>query len=91
MESIVCCAVAAYDAVKPISRRSAASKLSASESLCNIADEAIQIRRGIGYLGELPIERSYRCLRINPFFEGTNNIQRIVIARDILRSNGVWS
>jgi alkylation response protein AidB-like acyl-CoA dehydrogenase len=91
MESIIYRTAAMYDAGKPVSRQSATVKLFASESLCKIADKAVQIHGGMGYSRELPIERFYRDARINPIFEGTNEIQKIVIARDILKRNGVWS
>ena len=91
MDSIIYRTAAMYDAGKPVSRQSATVKLFASESLCKIADKAVQIHGGMGYSRELPIERFYRDARINPIFEGTNEIQKIVIARDILKRNGVWS
>lgn len=89
MDSIIYRTAAAYDAGKPISRQSAIVKLFCSEGLCKVADRAVQIHGGMGYSRELPIERFYRDARINPIFEGTNEIQKIVIARDIIKRNGV--
>ncbi len=88
MESMVYRTAMAYDAGKPISRESATVKLYCSESLDRVADMAVQIHGGMGYSRELPIERYYRDSRINRIFEGTNEIQRIVISREILKRNG---
>jgi alkylation response protein AidB-like acyl-CoA dehydrogenase len=89
MESIVYRTAAAYDAGKSISRQSATVKLFCSEGLDKVADHAVQIHGGMGYSRELPIERYYRDSRINLIFEGTNEIQKIVIARDVIKKNGV--
>jgi alkylation response protein AidB-like acyl-CoA dehydrogenase len=89
MESMVYRTAAEYDAGKPISRQSAMVKLYCSEGLVKIADRAVQVHGGMGYSRELPIERIYRDARINPIFEGTNEIQKIVIARDVIKKNGV--
>jgi len=89
MESIVYRTAVDYDLGKDISRQSAIVKLYCSESLDEIADCAVQIHGGMGYSRELPIERYYRDSRINKIFEGTNEIQRGIIARDIIKKNGV--
>jgi alkylation response protein AidB-like acyl-CoA dehydrogenase len=89
MESMVYRTAHAYDEGKPISRQSATVKLFCSESLDKIVDMAVQIHGGMGYSREMPIERFYRDSRINRIFEGTNEIQKLVIARDILKKNGV--
>jgi alkylation response protein AidB-like acyl-CoA dehydrogenase len=91
MESLVYRTAAAYDQGKTISRQSAMVKLLCSEGLCKVADRAVQIHGGMGYSRELPVERFYRDARINPIFEGTNEIQKIVIARDVLKRNGILS
>jgi alkylation response protein AidB-like acyl-CoA dehydrogenase len=91
MESLVYRTAAAYDQGKTISRQSAMVKLLCSEGLCEVADRAVQIHGGMGYSRELPVERFYRDARINPIFEGTNEIQKIVIARDVLKRNGILS
>ena len=91
MESIVYRTAAAYDEGKSVSRQSATVKLFCSEGLIKVADRAVQVHGGMGYSRELPIERFYRDARINPIFEGTNEIQKIVIARDVLKRNGILS
>lgn len=91
MESIVYRTAAAYDEGKPVSRQSATVKLFCSEGLIKVADRAVQVHGGMGYSRELPIERFYRDARINPIFEGTNEIQKIVIARDVVKRNGILS
>jgi alkylation response protein AidB-like acyl-CoA dehydrogenase len=91
MESIVYRTAAMYDASKPVSRQSAQVKLFCSEGACKVADLAVQVHGGMGYSRELPIERFYRDLRINRIFEGTNEIQRTVIAHDVIKKKGVVS
>ena len=88
MESIVYRTAVDYDAGKSISRETAMVKLYCSDSLDKIADLAVQIHGGMGYSQELPIERFYRDSRINRIFEGTNEIQKTIIARDVLKKKG---
>ncbi len=88
MESIVYRTAAAYEAGKQISRQSAIVKLVCSEGLDYVADCAVQIHGGMGYSREMPIERFYRDSRINRIFEGTNEIQRLVIAKDVIKRGG---
>ena len=88
MESMVYRTAVDYDLKKDVSRQSAIIKLFCSESLDKIADFAVQIHGGMGYSRELPIERFYRDSRINRIFEGTNEIQKGIIAREVLKKNG---
>jgi alkylation response protein AidB-like acyl-CoA dehydrogenase len=88
MESIVYRTATDYDLGKDISTQSAMVKLYCSDSLDRIVDYAVQIHGGMGYSQELPIERYYRDSRINRIFEGTNEIQKGIIAREIVKRNG---
>jgi alkylation response protein AidB-like acyl-CoA dehydrogenase len=60
------------------------AKLFASETAAYVTDEAIQIHGGMGYSKEMPLERYYRDARITRIYEGTSEIQRMVIARNEL-------
>ncbi|MGH7256623.1 MAG: acyl-CoA dehydrogenase family protein [Nitrospirales bacterium] len=88
MESAVYRTAWMYDKGQRITRESAICKLYASEALCRIADKAVQIHGGMGYMGEHSVERYYRDARINRIFEGTDEIQRLVIAEDLLKQTG---
>lgn len=64
------------------------AKLKATEVLAMVADEAIQIHGGMGLMEELPLERIWRDARIERIWEGTSEIQRHIISRDLLRPLG---
>ena len=53
----------------------------------NIVNEALQIHGGYGYLKDYPLERNLRDLRVHQILEGTNEIMRVIIAREILKEN----
>jgi alkylation response protein AidB-like acyl-CoA dehydrogenase len=67
-----------------VSDRASMAKLFASELLGRVADAAVQIHGGMGYMRELWIERAYRDARIYRIYEGTSEIQRLVIAQGLL-------
>ena len=67
------------------STESAIAKLYASEAAWRIADRALQIHGGYGYTKDFPLERYLRDLRIFRIYEGSSEIQRTIIARDLLR------
>jgi butyryl-CoA dehydrogenase len=66
----------------------AMAKLKATEALAMIADEAIQIHGGMGLMDELPLERIWRDARVERIWEGTSEIQRHIISRELLRAVG---
>ena len=67
------------------SMESAEAKLYASEMATRVAHKAIQVHGGYGYSTEFPVERHYRDARITEIYEGTSEIQRIVIAANLLK------
>ena len=66
----------------------AMAKLVASESAVWITDEAVQIFGGYGYMRDYPVEKLLRDAKGTEIYEGTNEIMRLVIARDALRETG---
>ena len=72
------------DSGRPFSKESAMAKLFASEISSKIADMAIQIHGGYGYIKSYPVERYYRDARVTRIYEGTAEIHRMVIARSVL-------
>jgi alkylation response protein AidB-like acyl-CoA dehydrogenase len=70
---------------KPFTREASMAKLFASETSNRICDKAVQIHGGYGYIDEFPVERYFRDARVQTIYEGTSEIQRLVIAREVLR------
>ena len=68
-----------------ISTESAACKLYATEMVGRVADRAVQIHGGAGYISEYAVERFYRDVRLLRLYEGTSQIQQIIIARNMIR------
>jgi alkylation response protein AidB-like acyl-CoA dehydrogenase len=76
-------AAAAKDRGEPITRYSAMAKLMASETAMFVTDEAIQVFGGYGYMKDFPVERLLRDAKATEIYEGTSEIQRILIARGL--------
>jgi acyl-CoA dehydrogenase len=72
----------------PSNREIASAKLFASETLARVTDEAIQIYGGMGLMSDLPLERLWRDSRVERIWEGTSEIQRHIISRELLRPLG---
>lgn len=66
-------------------KEAAMVKLFSSEVANRVADMAVQIHGGMGYMKDYPVERFYRDLRLTRIYEGTSEIQRLVIARELLK------
>jgi alkylation response protein AidB-like acyl-CoA dehydrogenase len=73
-----------YDQGKVVNVLASCAKLFASEVAKRCADGALQIHGGYGYISEYPVERLYRDARLGEIGEGTSEIQRMIIARDLL-------
>ncbi|MDP1921025.1 MAG: acyl-CoA dehydrogenase family protein [Myxococcales bacterium] len=76
------------EAKVPFTREASMAKLFASELSNRAADKAVQIHGGYGYIDEFPVERYLRDARVQTIYEGTSEIQRIVIAREVLKQLG---
>ncbi|XP_050667286.1 short-chain specific acyl-CoA dehydrogenase, mitochondrial [Leptidea sinapis] len=77
------------DNKKPFTKEAAMAKLAASEAATFVSHQSIQILGGMGYVSDMPAERHYRDARITEIYEGTSEIQRLVIAGQIIKEYGV--
>ena len=73
------------DAGRPFTRQASIAKLTASDAAMRVTTDAVQVLGGNGYTRDYPVERLFRDAKVTQIFEGTNQIQRMVIARDLLR------
>jgi alkylation response protein AidB-like acyl-CoA dehydrogenase len=73
------------DAGRPARHAAAMAKLFASEAAMRAATRAVQIHGGAGYITEFPVERIFRDAKLTEIGEGTSEVQRLVIAREILQ------
>lgn len=73
------------DAGMRVTRESAMAKLFASEMAVRVADDAVQIHGGYGFIKDYPVEKFYRDVKLCTIGEGTSEIQRLVIARQLLK------
>ena len=78
-------AAALKEAGKPFTREGSMAKVFASEKANRACDIGVQIHGGYGYIDEFPAERHYRDARVTTIYEGTSEVQRIVIAREVLK------
>lgn len=81
-------AAALYDTGQPYGTEAAMAKLYASEAAGRIAHKAVQIHGGSGYFKPTTVERIYRDQRVTEIYEGTSEIQRLVISRSLIQSAG---
>ena len=72
----------------PANREVAQAKMYASEMLAEVTDETIQIYGGMGLMDDLPLERFWRDARVERIYDGTSEIQRHIISRELLRPLG---
>ena len=75
------------DDQQPIVKAAAMSKYYASEMVGRVADRAVQVFGGAGYIAEYCVERFYRDVRLFRIYEGTSQIQQLVIAREVLKEH----
>ena len=78
-------AAARRDAGEPCIKEASMAKLFASEMAERVASDAIQIHGGYGYVADFPVERIYRDVRVCQIYEGTSDVQRLVIARELAK------
>ena len=64
------------------------AKLAASEAATFVAHQSIQVLGGMGYVSDMPVERNYRDARITEIYEGTSEIQKLIIAGALLKECG---
>ena len=77
------------DAGKPFIKEASMAKLYGSRVAVELADKAVQLHGGVGYLSPSPVERIYRDAKVTEIYEGTSEIQRLIIARQILDSGNI--
>jgi len=82
---LIYAAAARKDSGKRVTRESAMAKLFASEMAVRAADQALQIHGGYGFIKDYPVEKFYRDVKLCTIGEGTSEIQRLVIARQLLK------
>ena len=73
------------DAGRPFGRQASIAKLIATDNAMKVATDAVQVLGGAGYTRDFPVERYMREAKVMQIFEGTNQIQRLVISRDLAR------
>jgi acyl-CoA dehydrogenase len=86
--TLVVVAARRRDAGQPLTYEASAAKYFASEMVGRVADRAVQIHGGAGYIADYGIERYYRDVRLFRIYEGTSQIQQVIIARQMIREAG---
>jgi len=84
-ESMIMESARRYDAGQDCSREASCCKLFATEAVGRIADRTLQIFGGAGYMRDYPIEQLYRDVRVLRIYEGTSQIQQLIIAKNLLK------
>jgi acyl-CoA dehydrogenase len=84
-EALLGAVAAKFDRGENVSLEAASLKYFASEAAGRVADRAVQIHGGAGYMAEYKVERFYRDVRLLRIYEGTSQIQQVIIAREMLR------
>jgi acyl-CoA dehydrogenase len=82
--ALVLAAAAAYDAGTDTSAGPSSAKLYCSEMVARVADRGVQVHGGLGYMTSTVVERMYRDVRLYRLYEGTSEIQKLIIARQML-------
>jgi acyl-CoA dehydrogenase len=82
--SLVCTVAAAYDAGTDMAAGPSSAKLYCSEMVSRVADRGVQVHGGLGYMSSTVVERMYRDSRLYRLYEGTSEIQKLIIARELL-------
>jgi acyl-CoA dehydrogenase len=82
--SLAVSVAAGYDAGTDTTAGPSAAKLFCSEMVCRVADRGVQVHGGLGYMSSTVVERMYRDSRLYRLYEGTSEIQKLIIARDLL-------
>jgi alkylation response protein AidB-like acyl-CoA dehydrogenase len=80
------CAARRRDEGRPFTQQAAIAKLVCTDAAMKVTTDAVQVLGGYGYTRDFPAERYMREAKVTQIFEGTNQIQRLVISRDLLRS-----
>jgi acyl-CoA dehydrogenase len=87
-ESLTLRAASLKEQGRSFTQEASMAKLFASEMSNRACDKAVQLHGGYGYIDEFPVERYLRDARVQTIYEGTSEIQRVVIARELLKSSG---
>ena len=73
------------DAGQPYTKEASMAKLFAAETAMKVATDAVQVHGGFGFIREAEVERHFRDAKITQIYEGTSQIQKLVIAREVLK------